>query len=114
MAFQKLMTLAELGDRDCVSTPLAGVLVALFRAGEELFAMEDRCSHARWPLTKGVYRDGVVECALHKAQFCVRTGAALRLPATRPVRVYPLKVENGDIYIDLEVAQEAEHGMARG
>jgi nitrite reductase/ring-hydroxylating ferredoxin subunit len=115
MAFQKAMTLAELAGRDCVSVPLAGELVALFRVGEELFAVQDRCSHARWPLSKGTYRDGVVECALHKAQFCVRTGAALRLPATRPIRVYPLKIENGDIYVDLGTAEEGtQHGMARG
>jgi nitrite reductase/ring-hydroxylating ferredoxin subunit len=115
MAFQKVMTLADLADRDCVGVALAGTQVALFRVGGELFALEDRCSHARWPLTKGVYRDGVVECALHKAQFCVRTGAALRLPATRAVRVYPLKIENGDIYVDVETASEgSRHGMARG
>ena len=115
MAFQKAMTLAELGDRDSASVMLAGEPVALFRIGDELFAMQDRCSHARWPLSKGIYRNGVVECALHKAQFCVRTGAALRLPATRAVRTYPLKIENGDIYVDvdLEAAEErAQHGVA--
>jgi nitrite reductase/ring-hydroxylating ferredoxin subunit len=113
MAFQKAMTMAELGDRDIASVTLAGEPVALFRIGDELFAIQDRCSHALWPLSKGIYRNGVVECALHKAQFCVRTGAALRRPATRAVRAYPLKIENGDIYVDLEVAEEgAQHGVA--
>jgi nitrite reductase/ring-hydroxylating ferredoxin subunit len=115
MAFQKVMTLAELADRDYASVALGEQLVALFRVGDEWFAMQDRCSHARWPLTKGIYENGVVECALHKAQFCVRTGAALRLPATRPVRTYPLRIENGEIHVDLDTAAEgALHGMARG
>lgn len=100
MAFRKVLSLAEMADREFLSVPSQSGAVAIFRAGQELFAMQDRCSHASWPLTKGIYRDGVVECALHKAQFCVRTGAALRLPARQPVRVYPLKVEDGDIYID--------------
>lgn len=101
MAFRKVLSVAEMGDRDCVSVPLEGGAIALFRAGDQLYAMQDRCSHARWPLSKGAYRDGVVECMLHKAKFCVRTGAALSLPATKPVPVYPLKVVEGDIYVDL-------------
>ena len=84
-----------------MSLEVNGGPIALFRSGGELYALQDRCSHARWPLTKGAYRDGVVECMLHKAQFCVRTGAALRLPATKPVPVYPLKIVDGDIYVDL-------------
>lgn len=102
MAFCKVLSLSEMGDRPFVSLTLEGELIAIFRADGELYAVQDKCSHARWPLTKGVYRDGVVECALHKAQFCVKTGAALRLPATRPVRVYPLQVRDGDIYVDLD------------
>jgi 3-phenylpropionate/trans-cinnamate dioxygenase ferredoxin component len=93
-----------MGERPFVSVPHESGTVAVFRLGEELFALEDRCSHARWPLTKGVYRDGVVECALHKARFCVRTGAALCLPATRPVRTYPLKIMDGAICVDLDPA----------
>lgn len=102
MAFRKVLPLAHMHGREFISVSAEGeaATVAIFRAGGELYAIEDRCSHANWPLTQGTYRDGIVECALHKAQFCVRTGAALRLPGRRPVRVFPLKVEDDHIYID--------------
>ncbi len=45
--------------------------------------------------------DATVECPLHAASFCLKTGKALCLPATDPLTTYPVHVEGGDIFIDL-------------
>ncbi|EAB0961082.1 bifunctional 3-phenylpropionate/cinnamic acid dioxygenase ferredoxin subunit, partial [Escherichia coli] len=49
--------------------------------------------------------DATVECPLHAASFCLKTGKALCLPATDPLTTYPVHVEGGDIFIDLPEAQ---------
>ena len=38
-------------------------------------------------------------CPLHGAMFDVKTGDALSAPATRPLTVYPVRIEGNDILI---------------
>ncbi|MDX2823839.1 nitrite reductase (NAD(P)H) small subunit [Streptomyces ipomoeae] len=39
-----------------------------------------------------------VECRLHGSRFDLRTGHPLDPPATRPVPVYPVQIEDGCVY----------------
>ena len=45
--------------------------------------------------------DHKLECPLHGAQFCLRSGKNLSLPAVRPVPSYELKVDHGRILIKI-------------
>jgi 3-phenylpropionate/trans-cinnamate dioxygenase ferredoxin subunit len=40
-------------------------------------------------------------CPLHGSVFDVRTGEVLNLPATEPVRTYPVKVEAGVVKVSV-------------
>ncbi len=71
--------------------------IALFRVGEEVFALADTCSHAEASLSEGEVFDDVVECPLHGAAFDLRTGEVLTLPATKPVAAYTVEVEDGEV-----------------
>ncbi|ADZ72514.1 Chlorobenzene dioxygenase, ferredoxin [Polymorphum gilvum SL003B-26A1] len=51
-------------------------------------------------MSDGFLEDGIVECSLHFAKFCVRTGQVKAPPACEALRVFPAKIENDDIYID--------------
>jgi len=44
--------------------------------------------------------DYQIECPRHGARFDIRTGAVTRLPATDPIPTYPVKIEDGLIYIE--------------
>jgi 3-phenylpropionate/trans-cinnamate dioxygenase ferredoxin subunit len=101
----KLCPLSAVVDGSAVRIELAAVDVAVVRVGDEVFALEDVCSHAEFPLTDGdVDRVDVptIECALHGSRFDLRTGKPLGPPATQPVRTYPVSVIDGDVYIDME------------
>jgi 3-phenylpropionate/trans-cinnamate dioxygenase ferredoxin component len=65
--------------------------------------IEDRCSHDDGPLCEGDWDpdECVVVCPRHGANFDIRTGKALTLPAYIPVDTYPVKVVDGDIVIEL-------------
>lgn len=79
--------------------------IALFRVDEEIVAIGDRCSHAEASLSEGEVFDGVVECPRHGAEFDLRTGEAISLPATRPVPVYVVGVIDGDVILSREDAE---------
>jgi nitrite reductase/ring-hydroxylating ferredoxin subunit len=39
---------------------------------------------------------------LHQARFSVRTGAVLSPPAPEPLKVYPVKVNGDEVFVDLD------------
>lgn len=65
------------------------------------YALEDRCSHEDFELSAGPYDAEVasIECVLHGAKFDVRSGAPLCPPAYSPVQTFPVRVQDGLIYI---------------
>jgi 3-phenylpropionate/trans-cinnamate dioxygenase ferredoxin component len=74
--------------------------LALFRRGNEVFALDDRCSHAEASLAEGEVYGDTVECPRHGSAFDLRTGAALSLPATCAVATYLAEVVGGDVFVD--------------
>jgi len=76
--------------------------VAVFRVADEVFAIADRCSHAEASLAEGEVYGTEVECPRHGSEFDLRTGAPLSLPATQPVPVYEITIEDGNVYLFLE------------
>lgn len=81
---------------------IKGREVAVFRIGDEFYALGDRCSHAEASLAEGEVFDYEVECPLHGAGFDVRTGRELSLPATRPVPTYRVRVAGERVQVALE------------
>lgn len=75
--------------------------LALFRIGSDVYAIGDRCSHAEASLSEGEVFDTEVECPRHGSAFDLTTGEALALPATSPVPVYDVKVEDGVVYVSI-------------
>jgi len=79
----------------------------------EFFATQDTCTHADWALSEGYLEDDVVECTLHWAKFCVRTGKAKTLPACQPLKTFVVKLEGDDVLARLEsdVLVDLESGV---
>ncbi len=66
----------------------------------EIYALEDRCSHEDFELSAGAVdaSNGSIECTLHGARFDLRDGRALCLPASAPVRTFPIRIDDGAIW----------------
>jgi 3-phenylpropionate/trans-cinnamate dioxygenase ferredoxin subunit len=75
--------------------------LALYLVGENYYALEDVCPHAYALLSSGFIEGDLVECPLHAATFHIPTGKCLAPPADRDLASYPVKVDGGDIYIEL-------------
>ncbi len=79
-----------------------GHRIAVFRVGEEVFAIGDRCSHAEASLSEGEVFDHAVECPRHGSEFDLRSGEPMSLPATKPVPTYHVTVEDGTVFVTVE------------
>ncbi len=73
--------------------------VAVFRLGDEVHAIDDRCSHAEASLSEGEVVGNEVECPRHGALFDITTGAVLSLPATKPVRTHRVEIREGMVLL---------------
>ncbi len=76
--------------------------IAMFRIENDVYAIGDRCSHAEASLSEGEVWDRTVECPRHGSEFDLKTGEPGALPATKPVPVYDVSVEDGTVYLELE------------
>lgn len=103
MAFVKAASLSELPDGEVLGVEANGLRVCLARVEDEVYAFADNCSHREFPLSNGELDpdECTITCEWHGAQFDIRSGAALCLPATRPVAVYAAKVEAGEIWVEV-------------
>ena len=100
MSFQRACALADLTADTPLRVEVDGVDVAVVRHGEEVFAIEDECSHAAVALSEGDVEDCTIECWLHGSRFDLRTGKPTGLPATEPVPVFAVHVDGDDVLID--------------
>ena len=99
--FVRACALADVPDEGALGLEIEGQPVAVVRAGGEVFALQDVCSHEEVPLSQGEVYDQTVECWLHGSCFDVRTGKPTGPPATKPVPTYPVKIEGDDVLVEL-------------
>lgn len=76
--------------------------VAVFHVAGEFYAVADLCTHATASMSEGyIEDDGTVECPVHTARFCLRTGRPLCLPATEALQTFAVEVVGDDIYVEV-------------
>ena len=81
----------NLGDRQ----------LALFRIGEQVFAVDAVCTHGHARLCEGFVEGFDIECPLHQGRFDLRSGAATCAPAVDALKTYPVRIEGGRVYLSL-------------
>ena len=67
----------------------------------KFYATAGRCTHEAVHLADGLVMDYVIECPKHNGQFDYRTGEAKRAPVCLNLKTYPVKVDGGDVYIEV-------------
>lgn len=106
MSFQPVLRLSDLPDVGAVAVEVDGLPVAVVRAEDgSLHAVDDTCSHAQVSLSEGEVDDCAIECWLHGSRFDLRTGRPTSLPATQPIAVYRVIVEDDVVLIDVTAPQ---------
>ena len=80
-----------------------GRKIGVFNCGGELLAIEDRCSHDDGPLAEGEFDAAActVECPRHGSLFDLHGGRPKTLPAYQPVETFEVRVEDGDVKLEV-------------
>jgi 3-phenylpropionate/trans-cinnamate dioxygenase ferredoxin subunit len=74
--------------------------IAVFHSDDgSFYALNDTCTHEEASLSEGWIEDGEVECPIHSARFCLRTGEALCLPALVNAKAHRVEVRSGEVYL---------------
>lgn len=102
MTFVKLATSTDIPPGTARRYEIGDDSIAIFNVDGQFYAIGDTCSHEEASLAEGDVFNDVVECPLHGAEFDLRSGKNLCLPAVTPVPVYRLRVDGGDILVDPE------------
>jgi 3-phenylpropionate/trans-cinnamate dioxygenase ferredoxin subunit len=95
-------TAANVAPGELAAFDADGIRIAVANVDGRLFAIDELCTHEQCSLVEeGTLEGPVVTCGCHGAQFDVTTGKVLAPPALEPLRAYPLRLEQGDIVVEV-------------
>ena len=93
-------TLTGVAFEDAKTGVAVGHGASLVRTEDgDYFAVDNTCSHALASLAEGWVEEQTIECPLHSASFCLKSGEALSLPATEPVGTHKLELRGDEIWL---------------
>ena len=106
MTFVRACALDEVPTDEALGGHHRAYDVAVARNGDEVFALQDLCSHAAVALSEGEVADCTIECWLHGSIFDLRTGKPTKFPATEPVATFPVEIRDVDgrpeVWVDVD------------
>ncbi|MBX2880649.1 MAG: non-heme iron oxygenase ferredoxin subunit [Granulosicoccus sp.] len=92
---KRLLKAVELKDNHMQRIEHQGRAYLVCRVKDQVYAMDDRCTHEDVSLSLGALQDHCIRCPLHGSRFDVRTGQVLDEPAEENLTTYPITVVEG-------------------
>ena len=83
----------------CVGIEVGSRYLAVYNLAGSLYATDNICTHQLAFLSEGQVDGEYIECPMHQGRFHIPTGAAQGEPVTEPIAVYPIKSENGRLFV---------------
>jgi naphthalene 1,2-dioxygenase system ferredoxin subunit len=92
---------ADLFEGAGIAVTPEGHDIAVFKLDDGVYAVDNQCTHGNAKLCDGFMDGHRVECPFHQALFDVRDGSVTCGPATEAVKSWPVKIDNGRVWLDL-------------
>jgi nitrite reductase/ring-hydroxylating ferredoxin subunit len=82
---------------------LYGEDILVYRGQKSFFAIQNECSHAKFPLEDGILNEEKcsITCIHHGAKFDLESGKVLSLPALKGIKIYKIYIVNNEVYVDV-------------
>lgn len=105
MVWHRATAEKELPPNGMTRIEALGKEILLVRIGENVYATQLRCTHEEDDLSNGTIEEGNIVCGFHFANFNPASGEVVAHPQDGgeafPLKTYSVKIENGDILVDL-------------
>lgn len=92
---------SELPNGERLFVEIAGKSIVIFNIAGQFFAIGDVCSHDDGPLGDGDLEGYNIVCPRHGAEFDVRSGKVMQMPAVADIPAYPVRVVDGMIQVGM-------------
>ncbi|MGN6230490.1 MAG: non-heme iron oxygenase ferredoxin subunit [Trinickia sp.] len=99
--WMKVIELTAVPADDVTAVTAAGQELAIYGVDGEVFATDNICTHGHARLCDGFLDGHEIECPLHQGKFDVRSGKAMCEPLTADIRTYPVKIEDGYVFVEV-------------
>lgn len=101
VTYIKVAAVQEIPENERLFIEINDLPIVIFSLNGEYFATGDICSHDRGPIGEGQIEGYEVICPRHGARFDIRTGKVTRFPAASDIPSYPIKIEDGYLYLGI-------------
>jgi 3-phenylpropionate/trans-cinnamate dioxygenase ferredoxin subunit len=101
VTYIKVAAVQEIPENERLFIEINELPIVIFSLNGEFFATGDICSHDRGPIGEGQIEGYEVICPRHGARFDIRTGKVTRFPAASDIPSYPVKIEEGYLYLGI-------------
>ena len=91
----------DVEEEDVLGFDHDGKEYCVYNTSDGFFASDGICTHEDAYLEQGIVIDCVIECPLHQGRFDVRSGKALSAPVCVDLKTWPVKVEDGSVFVNL-------------
>jgi nitrite reductase/ring-hydroxylating ferredoxin subunit len=96
-------SIAEVPEGRPVRTIAGADDLLLYRTGERILAVSNRCTHQGAPLHRGAVHEAgsliTVSCPVHGSTFQLTDGRVMRGPAMSPLPAYEVRVNGGAVEV---------------
>jgi len=91
----------DISDGTMLAWSVRGKHLIVYKTAAGYFATGRRCTHQAADLMRGYFEGEIIECPVHQGRFNVCSGAALSAPASAPLQTYPVKVLDGEVFVEI-------------
>jgi toluene monooxygenase system ferredoxin subunit len=103
MSFRKVAAIEDLWSGEMSRIEVDGESILLINLDDRIYAYADACPHQGSRLSEGNLTSNTLRCARHHWEFDVPTGRGIN-PQNTCLRMFPVKLDGGDILVDVNVA----------
>jgi len=106
--FENVGKVSDFEDNVGRAVAIQDRIVAVFRKGEQWYAIDDMCPHMGASLAEGYVEGNTVSCPWHAWRFCIVDGTWEDNPRTK-VDCFDVKIENDEVWVrEKERDQDSE------
>lgn len=106
--FSRVCKESEINEGEVYRFDVGGKPLLVTKVEDKYIVTQAICTHEEADLTLGILLGGSITCPLHQAKFELDSGRVISGPdgdspdSIKPLQVYPSRVENGELLVDLQ------------